>query len=442
MVIFLPFALWLRKGSFYHLNRFYLISCIVISVLLPFLNIHDTSLLLPAQKIKHSALTYFESFPSLLPSNSSANSERIHFANAAKNYLTHGLISIGLILSSLRLSKFYFHLGRLKRMTLRTKYRRANLHIHSIDKVKAFCYFRSIYISRQMYSSKYRGVILRHEYIHFRGLHSADLLVAELIKLVTWFNPVIYLLIKHIRKNHEFIADRQSTKTEPELLQYLQSLNYFFHLKNYSTLANHLSACNLKERIKRLGATKSKGNLFAFIWIIILPMFLLMGFSEIEAYTPLKTGNRVSTSLMHPTEKMLPSGSPIEPAKVSYISLKFNQILTDPFTGQQRLHKGIDIVASAGTEVIATADGRASIASQRPGWGKVIYLQHEDGFVSIYAHLDDFNIYENEIVRKGQIIGWVGNTGRSTGPHLHYEVRKNNMSVEPITSDEYPASEN
>ena len=94
-------------------------------------------------------------------------------------------------------------------------------------------------------------------------------------------------------------------------------------------------------------------------------------------------------------------------------------------------HKGIDIAAPIGTPVRATASGRVSKAGVGSGYGNVIYLGHSDGIETRYGHLSGFEVSEGDVVQKGQVIGYVGNTGRSTGPHLHYEVRDGGTAVDP-----------
>ncbi len=94
-------------------------------------------------------------------------------------------------------------------------------------------------------------------------------------------------------------------------------------------------------------------------------------------------------------------------------------------------HPGIDIAAPVGTPVKATADGIVVFASRKGGYGKLIEIDHGNGYSTRYGHLMGFAVRKGERVKKGQVIGWIGLTGRTTGPHLHYEVRKNNIPVNP-----------
>ena len=110
----------------------------------------------------------------------------------------------------------------------------------------------------------------------------------------------------------------------------------------------------------------------------------------------------------------------------------FGFILNRFGPGLSRFHRGIDIVNRPGSQVVASADGIVLSAKWRSNYGKTIILKHHFGLSTIYAHLSDYNVVAGESVRRGQVIGFVGNTGRSTGPHLHYEVRIGDMPVNPL----------
>ncbi len=103
-----------------------------------------------------------------------------------------------------------------------------------------------------------------------------------------------------------------------------------------------------------------------------------------------------------------------------------------PFTQRRELHKGIDIVNRAGTPVVATADGRVAFAGYRRGYGKMVIVDHGLGRVTKYGHLAKLTVSNGEEVVRGQTIGLLGSTGRSTGPHLHYEVVVNGHAVDPM----------
>ncbi len=103
----------------------------------------------------------------------------------------------------------------------------------------------------------------------------------------------------------------------------------------------------------------------------------------------------------------------------------------DPFGGTSAFHSGIDYPAPAGTSVFTTGNGRVVFAGLRNGYGKLIEIDHGNGIISRYAHLSRILVEAGQTVEAGNTIGRVGSTGRSTGPHLHFEIRRNQTAVNP-----------
>ncbi|MEE9218811.1 MAG: M23 family metallopeptidase [Acidobacteriota bacterium] len=104
----------------------------------------------------------------------------------------------------------------------------------------------------------------------------------------------------------------------------------------------------------------------------------------------------------------------------------------DPFTGQRELHKGIDISAPTGRKVVAPADGIVIRTTRIQGYGRVVYLSHGNGITTRYGHLSELNVKLGQKIKRGEVIAFVGSTGRSTGPHLHYEVLVHKKKVDPM----------
>ena len=103
----------------------------------------------------------------------------------------------------------------------------------------------------------------------------------------------------------------------------------------------------------------------------------------------------------------------------------------DPFTGERRFHHGMDIASPRGTTVRATANGVVKMAERNGGLGKCVTITHSDGIETRYGHLYEYNVAKGELIKRGQVIGFVGTTGRSTGYHVHYEVLKDGERVNP-----------
>ena len=104
-----------------------------------------------------------------------------------------------------------------------------------------------------------------------------------------------------------------------------------------------------------------------------------------------------------------------------------------PLLGGLRLHSGVDLAAPMGTPIFATSDGMVSAAQWQGGYGLLVSLDHGRGVQTRYGHLSRLNVAAGQRVRKGDVIGFVGSTGRSTGPHLHYEIRNNGQALNPMS---------
>jgi len=106
---------------------------------------------------------------------------------------------------------------------------------------------------------------------------------------------------------------------------------------------------------------------------------------------------------------------------------------SDPFTKARKMHWGMDFTAPRGTPVYASGDGKVSRAdNSAAGYGKHIRIDHGFGYESLYAHLYKYNVSKGQKVKRGDLIGFVGSTGRSEAPHLHYEVFKDKERINPI----------
>ncbi len=119
---------------------------------------------------------------------------------------------------------------------------------------------------------------------------------------------------------------------------------------------------------------------------------------------------------------LLASMPSIRPTSSKLLTSTFGE-RTDPYTNHRVMHTGIDFAADHGSDVIAPADGTVIFASERGGYGKTLVIDHGYGIQSHFGHLSDFKVKVGDQVKRGQTIAAVGNTGRSTGAHLHYEVR-------------------
>jgi len=103
-----------------------------------------------------------------------------------------------------------------------------------------------------------------------------------------------------------------------------------------------------------------------------------------------------------------------------------------PILKVEKKHDGIDIAAPTGTPIYASADGLVSFAERKGGYGRLIIIDHANGFQTLYSQLSEMIVTSDDHVKSGQLIGLVGNSGLSTAPHLHYEIRKNSEPIDPL----------
>jgi len=141
---------------------------------------------------------------------------------------------------------------------------------------------------------------------------------------------------------------------------------------------------------------------------------------------------------VHTTNTQAPVPVEIDPAAGrmqlpvhASVSSRFG-MRNDPFSGQARFHKGVDLAAPEGTKVMAALPGRVIFAGYQGGYGNTVLIQHDEGLQTRYGHLKEINVKAGDSVTSENMVGTVGSTGRSTGPHLHFEVIRLGNQIDPL----------
>jgi len=124
-----------------------------------------------------------------------------------------------------------------------------------------------------------------------------------------------------------------------------------------------------------------------------------------------------------------PSISPVDP-QGTWISSSYG-LRISPFTGKEQFHPGVDIAGAEGTPIIAPAKGKVAFVGKDGALGMAVRIKHDSAFESTYGHLQKASVKKGQRVERGEVIGYMGNSGRSTGHHLHYEIAKNGKTVNP-----------
>jgi murein DD-endopeptidase MepM/ murein hydrolase activator NlpD len=118
------------------------------------------------------------------------------------------------------------------------------------------------------------------------------------------------------------------------------------------------------------------------------------------------------------------------PIRKGWMSSRYG-MRTDPFTGRLAWHGGVDFAGKTGSDIVSVASGVVTWAAKRYGYGLMVEVNHGNGYKTRYAHCNEIKVKVGEVVRKDQVVALMGSTGRSTGPHVHFEVYKNGRTVDP-----------
>jgi murein DD-endopeptidase MepM/ murein hydrolase activator NlpD len=126
-------------------------------------------------------------------------------------------------------------------------------------------------------------------------------------------------------------------------------------------------------------------------------------------------------------ESVHPTGRPVKKGWIS----SYYGMRNDPFTGKRTMHKGMDFAGKAGSDVVAVAAGVVTWSGKRYGYGELIEVNHGKGYITRYGHNKEVLVEVGDRVKQGQVIAKMGSTGRSTGPHVHFEVVRNGKTIDP-----------
>lgn len=141
------------------------------------------------------------------------------------------------------------------------------------------------------------------------------------------------------------------------------------------------------------------------------------------------------THALSPAQRDLGLGETVTPVE-GVLSSKFG-LRVHPIDGEWKLHQGIDLAADTGTQILAYADGEVDYIGESEDYGQYLQLRHENGVTTFYAHCSELLVQKGTKVSGGQLIAKVGETGRSTGPHLHFEIKKEGELLDPLPYVEY-----
>jgi murein DD-endopeptidase MepM/ murein hydrolase activator NlpD len=411
------YAIIFNRFTFFRWNRWFLLASVVLSFALPLFRLPETAVI---QDFSEFHGINWETVESLIiePAISTAGGTLPRVAG----WLAPVYIAGGFVLFLTFLLR-YHAVG--KRVSGARLVRDGKIRIYVLDiPAGSFTLFRKVFLDRFSWEN-HPGPVIRHEMTHARQGHSYDLLLFAFACICLWFNPFVYLLFRYARENHEYLADEHARSSKGRLIQYLSCMQRET-IRSFSPgVVNYFKSSTIKKRIIMLSRIyTNKRKKWYYLGIIPLVILLLMAFQPVNE-TPVFADLRISVS------GEVPSLFPLPGEFREKITWGHNHEATDPISQKTRIHKGVDIAAPEGTMVRSSAGGKVLVAEFAEGWGNLVVIGHDQGYETRYAHLKAIHVTEGDQVGAGMQIGEVGSTGRSTGPHLHYEVRKDGAYLDP-----------
>ncbi|MBN1350961.1 peptidoglycan DD-metalloendopeptidase family protein [candidate division KSB1 bacterium] len=286
------------------------------------------------------------------------------------------------------------------------------------------------------------NLIIAHEMAHIKRFDDVWIKLQNLIQIIYFFNPFVWIANNRINLSRECICDsmvvssrKMSARAYGTGLMSVLKLN-LSGSSGYGWLPGFGS--ERKRLITRISHLKGARSMKKVDFLLLYASLLILGIVLLPMAGCDRVQNPESEKEMQENASLLRSNtlpefvSPLQSAQ--RITSRFGK-QHDPFTDRSFFHNGIDIAAEIGTEVFAIADGKVIQAvsdyEENNGYGKNIILMHSNGFQSRYCHLDSVLVAAGQLVEAGEPVGTVGTTGRSTAPHLHLEIRVNDELKDP-----------
>ena len=427
--LFCLYQVLFSKSTFHQLNRAILVALPFIALLAPF-----TYLIVPTSPAPIEQVNL--AFNELVVESGKTISQTLH-TTSGNTLDISTLIFYAYVLGSLVLLIKMMHSvwWVMKLKTQSTTKIQDGYQLVFSPLPQAFSFFNWIFVP-QGASQNPDDLIIAHEKAHIQLRHSADVFLSELYILLFWFNPLVYAYRKSLKSIHEYQADAWVLQGNVKTSSYLQALLHNIQAQSSSSLYHYFNQSLIKKRIDMI-TKKPTRTLYKFTYLLFLAGVVLISaafttprfMSDLLASAPASSVAQGKILTVHNNP---PALFPIKNSGKHNITSYFGKVRRHPITHKMHTHHGIDIRAKEGTPVIATADGVVVKASDGKDWGNLIIINHAGDYQTRYAHLQGFAVKAKQSVKKGQVIGYVGNTGLSRGPHLHYELRQNDQPLNPL----------
>lgn len=426
----------LRHNISHSLNRIYLLSTLCVSVIIPFIHhpLPDS-----AQPVFEVTMLEWIAVPLDAKSIPDVTTPDMHFPIWTILKWAYILAVSFLVVRSL------FHLYLLKKIKNKSEFVSSNwFSLFKTSHVQPFSFFSNVFIPKPLFGTSAYDQILTHECEHVRQWHSLDRLLVDFFVSLFWFNPFIYLYRNALIEIHEFQADASVIEHFGDPIGYQEILFSQLQPAFTSGLVSHFNFSTIKKRIVMMNKTRNVGySQLKYALTLPLLAMVLFAFTSREAeqsaeklvasIESIDRGPSVDGLMpIEQEDRLRPSILPLRTDGKFKVTSTYG-MRNDPVSDGKKMHKGLDLSTAVGTEVLATADGEViEVVSTPDGYGNHIVIKHGDMYQTKYAQLSEFKVKGGDLVKKGDVIGLSGNSGQSTGPHLHYEVYKNGEDVNPM----------
>ncbi len=286
--------------------------------------------------------------------------------------------------------------------------------------------------------------IIAHEMGHIKRWDNLWMKLLSLLQIVYFFNPMAWFLNSQINLSRECDCDsRVLARKKISRANYGNGIMAILKLNLFS--AEEIKVLpgfgsQRKKLIYRINNLRGDSFMGKYQSLLLYSTFILVGIFLLPMAGNVLQKQDINSGLALAAENLSPINEDEKlnfdlPIKQGKVTAPFGKWI-NPFTKKEAFHKGIDMAAPKGTDVYAAASGKVTTAvsemtTENTGPGKYIIIQHENGFETFYSHLDELIVQEGHTVKAGDVIARVGNTGKSTGPHLHFEIRKDGESQNP-----------
>lgn len=414
IAFYIPFILILKRTTFFALNRIYLVIGLLLSFILPlYTGVTTVMVYTPID------------FPFMEPMVTQTDAAIALVSQPSDAVSLVAVLTIiylmGIVFRLIVLSLSIASIIKLKQQGEVLMYQ--NVKVIKVSSGVPFSFFNYVFLP----GASAKPGILEHEAAHVRQYHWVDLLIVEWVSILLWFNPVMIFYKRCVKQQHEYLADRSAIKSGIDIGEFLMCIKHHVELATPVPLVSEFYFQSIKNRINML--TKKRTSLYGLaMYAMVLPIliFLLMAFSVRKDF--LDINHKEIGSGQEP----ISLGLPIDKKNKYLLESGFGERL-HPVLGVMRLHTGIDLMAEEGVPVVSAAEGIVIKAQLDGAWGNLVVVQHDDTYSTSYSHLKSMNIKAGDKVKTGQLIGLVGNTGLSTKYHLHFELRKKGVAIDPIS---------